>query len=310
MPLKIGNSFVVSFHRSDAQKTVLPGDKERFREGLPLPALHPGKRSKPPVEISRITPYNRYPSASAVNLAMTDPALAAQVATPREVMQRVQAHLQAHRQRWGEPRLVILGEQHGYASALASMLTLLHGCGPGAVGTKKVLYELSPQVIDQAFPRDDAGLGYFRRRLQADKPLRFLPGMVAETEWKNVRTTGLYARHLGFEVHGFDTLATGAPHQERRENAMVSAISSAMTNARVVIVLTGAHHVPELCEKFSPALRPLALATMEPVARGDTDLTKRSSYLLSTPGILKMNPAPALENTPLDAVSFINHELR
>lgn len=213
-------------------------------------------------------------------------------ASTTQLVGQVRTQLAIHRARKGEPSLVIAGERPGAPSALVLALTLLHECRC-IVGAKKLRLEKRPEFASHAFTAADPGQGLFARRLLSDEPLWY--GQTADAPLANLRTTGLYARHLGFEIGGFDTLA---------------GLADALADAQLMVVVTASRNMPLLHQALSPHFNTLSIATMETPVKDDTEVVRRASLLLSMPEILKISPSTALEAAPLDAVRFINHMLR
>jgi len=305
MPLKVG-PFIVTGHRSDVQKKLLPGEKEHFaRTALDNePALLPAKRNKLPIEIRRMSPWTRYPSVDAVNAEIARRPVTDSL---QSLARQVRLHVAEHRRTKGEPQLVLVGEhQHGAQSAMALVLALTREFGDVA-GRKTFMLEWSRQAVQRLHPPNDAGVDYVARRLRRDRPVRFLPALLANLDFLNKRMTGLYARHLRFEVKGCDALHLRAPSQEAREGAMHEALRQATAESQLTIVVVGVHHLPELHHRLAGRVNTLSMTTLIPVPRGDTDQAKRTSYALSTPDIHTLRLAEALDANYLDAVNFINH---
>jgi hypothetical protein len=217
--------------------------------------------------------------------------------------------LQAHVLMRGMPRLLLLGDDHGDYGSLPMSLALLNAVAGQVPGPKMLMSEFPPDWVRQANPPHDREAAHFSNKLRRDRPVRFLPGVAANPNLVKMRTNALFARHLGFSLHGFDTQAFTARHQEMRENAMLASIANAAGNQQCAIVISGSHHLPFLHESLAPQLNTFAAVQLGTVFPEDSDNTRRMSYLLTQPDIVKLRPDAALNGTPLDAIRFINHTL-
>jgi hypothetical protein len=297
-------SHVVSFHRLDVQKEHFPGDKEKALNNA-APTRRPRPRSKPPVQVSALTPYNALSSIAEVNRTIaTQP----QVRTPAELVNRVTRAFSAHvRAAGGQmPNWVLLGDVHKQPAGLMMVMAALHEFR-NFKGPKTFSIEARPSQVALADQWLQARPRLFTHCMNNGLDIPF-PGI--QPKHRRLFTACMFAKAHGFQLHGFDPLKRTARDLEHREAGMLQSLASEPLPRGVNVIFTGDGHVPVLHEHMAAVGNTLAISMLpKQVHAGEHEARNRLSYLLTTPAIETIMPSDELRDGQLNAVQFIRREL-
>ena len=300
--MKIGNH-VVTFHRTEFQKTKFPGDKEATMNARPVSG-RPRTSKLPPIQVGALTPYNQLSSIAAVNSALRN---LREAKTPRDLVIQTTLPIANYVLANGQlPDCLIVGDVHTAPAGLMAILASLYEYRNFA-GPKTFSFERMPRTERAITAWLGARANLLMHCINNDVPIPF-PGAGNQAR-QRLLTAGLLAQQLGFTMHGFDGLKNGAIDLQDRETAMTANLANRIPNGKQVI-FTGSAHVPALYDALSPLAGTLAITlTPREVRPGETDLRDKFSHLLSTPQVAVVKPSEQLRSGTLDAAQFIKREL-